>query len=107
MTKSGDDLILKVNGSNTNKVTVKNFFLAGQYLVETFQFETGGQITAEQIFGAFGITMPQQSAPANTAPENMDLDAFNTTYNYSSGAMVIDEKLGTDQVVFGNDIAFS
>ncbi|MDH0886788.1 type I secretion C-terminal target domain-containing protein [Acinetobacter sp. GD03873] len=107
LTKSGDDLILKVNGSNTNKVTVKNFFLAGQYLVETFQFETGGQITAEQIFGAFGITMPQQSAPANTAPENTDLDAFNTTYNYSSGAMVIDEKLGTDQVVFGNGITFS
>ena len=107
LTKSGDDLILKVNGSNTNKVTVKNFFLAGQYLVETFQFETGGQITAEQIFGAFGITMPQQSAPANTPPENMDLDAFNTTYNYSSGAMVIDEKLGTDQVVFGNGITFS
>jgi len=107
LTKSGDDLILKVNGSNTNKVMVKNFFLAGQYLVETFQFETGGQITAEQIFGAFGITMPQQSAPANTPPENTDLDAFNTTYNYSSGAMVIDEKLGTDQVVFGNGITFS
>lgn len=107
LTKSGDDLILKVNGSNTNKVTVKNFFLAGQYLVETFQFETGGQITAEQIFGAFGITMPQQSAPANTPPENTDLDTFNTTYNYSSGAMVIDEKLGTDQVVFGNGITFS
>ncbi|WP_171254680.1 calcium-binding protein [Acinetobacter sp. NRRL B-65365] len=107
LTKSGDDLILKVNGSNTNKVTVKNFFLAGQYLVETFQFETGGQISAEQIFGAFGITMPQQSAPANTPPENTDLDAFNTTYNYSSGAMVIDEKLGTDQVVFGNGITFS
>ncbi|WP_065343436.1 calcium-binding protein [Acinetobacter gyllenbergii] len=107
LTKSGDDLILKVNGSNTNKVTVKNFFLAGQYLVETFQFETGGQMTAEQIFGAFGITMPQQSAPANTPPENTNLDAFNTTYNYSSGAMVIDEKLGTDQVVFGNGITFS
>ncbi|WP_319822840.1 calcium-binding protein, partial [Acinetobacter sp. YK3] len=107
LTKSGDDLILKVNGSNTNKVTVKNFFLAGQYLVETFQFETGGQITAEQIFGAFGVTMPQQSAPANTPPENTDLDAFNTSYNYSSGAMVIDEKLGTDQVVFGNGITFS
>jgi Ca2+-binding RTX toxin-like protein len=107
LTKSGDDLILKVNGSNTNKVTVKNFFLAGQYLVETFQFETGGQITAEQIFGAFGITMPQQSMLVNTLPENTDLDAFNTSYNYSSGAMVIDEKLGTDQVVFGNGITFS
>ncbi|MCH7335445.1 type I secretion C-terminal target domain-containing protein [Acinetobacter sp. NIPH 2699] len=107
LTKSGDDLILKVNGSNTNKVTVKNFFLGGQYLVETFQFETGGQITAEQIFGAFGMTMPQQSSPVNVPPEPTDLDAFNTIYNYSSGAMVIDEKLGTDQVIFGNGITFS
>jgi hypothetical protein len=51
--------------------------------------------------------MPQQSAPANIPPENIDSDAFNTIYNYSSGVMVIDEKLGTDQVLFGNDIAFS
>lgn len=107
LTKSGDDLILKVNGSNTNKVTVKNFFLAGEYLVETFQFETGGQITAEQIFGAFGITMPQQSALTNIPPEDTDLDAFNTICNYSSGAMVIEENLGTDQVLFGNGITFS
>ncbi|WP_284085086.1 calcium-binding protein [Acinetobacter haemolyticus] len=107
LTKSGDDLILKVDGSNTNKVTVKNFFLGGQYLVEIFQFETGGQITAEQIFGAFGMTVPQQSSPANVPPESTDLDAFNTIYNYSSGAMVIDEKLGTDQVIFGNGITFS
>ncbi len=107
LTKSGDDLVLKVNGSNTNKVTVKNFFLAGEYLVETFQFETGGQITAEQIFGAFGITMPQQSALTNIPPEDTGLDAFNTVYNYSSGAMVIEENLGTDQVLFGNGITFS
>ncbi|WP_373883356.1 calcium-binding protein [Acinetobacter pittii] len=107
LTKSGDDLILKVNGSNTNKVTIKNFFLAGQYVVETFQFETGGQITAEQIFGAFGMTMPQQSISENTTPELNDVEAFNTTYNYSSGVMVIDEKLGIDQIVFGNGITFS
>ncbi|WIH73684.1 calcium-binding protein [Acinetobacter baumannii] len=107
LTKSGDDLILKVNGSNTNKVTIKNFFLAGQYVVETFQFETGGQITAEQIFGAFGMTMPQQSISENTTPELNDVEAFNTTYNYSSGVMDIDEKLGIDQIVFGNGITFS
>lgn len=107
LTKSGDDLILKVNGSNTNKVTIKNFFLADQYVVETFQFETGGQITAEQIFGAFGMTMPQQSISENTTPELNNVEAFNTTYNYSSGVMVIDEKLGIDQIVFGNGITFS
>jgi hypothetical protein len=47
--KSGNDLILKVNGSSANQVTLKNYFLAGNNLVETIDFETGGQLTAEQI----------------------------------------------------------
>ncbi|MGV8209185.1 calcium-binding protein, partial [Pseudomonas aeruginosa] len=58
LSKSGNDLILKVNGSTTNQVTLKDFFLGGDNLVETFTFETGGQLTAAQIFGAFGIAMP-------------------------------------------------
>lgn len=62
LTKSGNDLILKVNGSTTNQVTLKDFFLGGDNLVETFTFETGGQLTAAQIFGAFGIAMPTPTA---------------------------------------------
>lgn len=62
LTKSGNDLILKVNGSTTNQVTLKEFFLGGDNLVETFTFETGGQLTAAQIFGAFGIAMPTPTA---------------------------------------------
>ena len=58
LSKSGNDLILKVNGSTTNQVTLKDFFLGGDNQVETFTFETGGQLTAAQIFGAFGIAMP-------------------------------------------------
>ncbi|MFP3416557.1 calcium-binding protein, partial [Bacillus sp. SIMBA_074] len=41
LTKSGNDLILKVNGSNDNSVTLTNFFLGGDHLVESFEFETG------------------------------------------------------------------
>ncbi len=60
--KSGNDLVLKVNGSSANQVTLKDFFLGGDSLVETISFETGGQLTAAQIFGAFGLAVPSSSA---------------------------------------------
>ncbi|SDJ05925.1 Ca2+-binding protein, RTX toxin-related [Pseudomonas flavescens] len=60
--KSGNDLVLKVNGSSTNQVTLKDFFLGGDNLVETISFDTGGQLTAAQIFGAFGLAVPAASA---------------------------------------------
>ncbi|MEG0603464.1 MAG: calcium-binding protein [Acinetobacter sp.] len=107
MTMSGNDLILKVSGSNTNKVTVKNFFLGGQYLVETFQFESGGLLTAEQIFGAFGMTMPSTAEPENpTEPEASGVIG-NTTYEYTTGLLTITEQSGTDKVIFKNGITFS
>ena len=58
LTKSGDDLILKINGSETDQVIVKNFFLGGGYEVENFSFETGGSITSSQIYQVFGISRP-------------------------------------------------
>ncbi|PZW46118.1 Ca2+-binding RTX toxin-like protein [Pseudomonas sp. URMO17WK12:I2] len=64
LSKSGNDLILKVNGSTANQVTLKDFFLGGDNLVETFTFETGGQLTAAQIFGAFGLAMPSSPTSA-------------------------------------------
>jgi Ca2+-binding RTX toxin-like protein len=62
--KSGNDLVLKVNGSTANQVTLKDFFLGGDNLVETISFETGGQFTASQIFGAFGLPVPTAPAAA-------------------------------------------
>lgn len=73
LTKSGNDLVLKVNGSSTNQVTLKDFFLGGDNLVETFTFETGGQLTAAQIFGAFGLPIPTPAV------------AFDTTVQGSTG----------------------
>src|SRR5690606_23655031 len=59
LVKSGNDLLLRVNGSSANQVTLKNFFLGGGDLVETITFENGGQqLTAAQIFGAFGLSVP-------------------------------------------------
>lgn len=59
--KSGDDLVLKVNGG-PDQVTLTNFFLGGDAVVETIEFETGGQITSGQIYGAFGLSEPTPSA---------------------------------------------
>ncbi|MEG2266649.1 MAG: calcium-binding protein, partial [Acinetobacter sp.] len=104
LTMSGNDLILKVNGSNTNKVTVKNFFLAGNNLVETFQFATGEEITAVDIFGAFGLTLPSTGGGTETGSSEVDGD---TTYEYTTGALTINEVSGNDKVIFKNGITFS
>ena len=102
LTKSGNDLIIKVNGSATNKVTVKDFFLAGDKLVETFQLATGEQLTASQIFTAFGLTLP------STGGETPNTNAVgDTTYNYTTGVLTITEVSGTDKVVFKNGITFN
>ncbi|WP_180024732.1 calcium-binding protein, partial [Acinetobacter sp. YH1901134] len=104
LTMSGNDLILKVNGSTTNKITVKNFFLAGNNLVETFQFATGEEITADDIFGAFGLTLPSTGGGTETGSSEVEGD---TTYEYTTGALMINEVSGNDKVVFKNGITFS
>ncbi|WP_312080367.1 calcium-binding protein [Acinetobacter schindleri] len=102
--KSGNDLILKVNGSSANQITLKNYFLAGNNLVETIDFETGGQLTAEQIFGAFGLTIPTTGGGDSTQPPNPVGD---TIYSYTTGELTINEQSGTDKVIFKNGITFN
>lgn len=103
LTKSGNDLILKVNGSNENSVTLNNFFLGGDNLVENFEFETGGNISAAQIFGAFGLTMPGGTAPAVNAVHGT---AGNDTLNGSAAADVLSGSHGNDTLngAAGNDL---
>jgi Ca2+-binding RTX toxin-like protein len=55
--KSGDDLVLQVDGG-PDQVTLTNFFLGGDAVIETIEFETGGQLTSDQIYGAFGLSEP-------------------------------------------------
>lgn len=88
--KSGNDLVLRVNGSTANQVTLKNFFLGGDNLVETIAFETGGQLTAAQIFGAFGLPVP---TPAT---------AFDDIIQGSIGDDALDGTIGNDLLQGGN-----
>jgi Ca2+-binding RTX toxin-like protein len=57
--KSGNDLILKV-GSTGNEVRITQFFAAAN-TIEGVEFETGGALSAAQLFGAFGVTPPDQT----------------------------------------------
>ena len=132
--KSGNDLVLRVNGSTDNQVTLEDYFINGNRIIETIDFETGGSISHEQIFGLFGIGIPEASAPTPVEPEgpadletptdDTDLSGDNTltdtagddqlsggagndTYVYTAGKDTITDTQGIDTLTFGNGITFS
>ncbi len=80
LAKSGDDLVLTVVTSE-NKVTVHQFFSLAN-TVNTFEFMSGGQIDASQLYGLFGMPAPTTNAiiydlldsPVNSNP-NADDDS--------------------------------
>ena len=55
--RSNDDLILKVNGT-TDQLTIADFFEGGESAIGNISFASGGNISADQIFGAYGISNP-------------------------------------------------
>ena len=55
--RSNDDLILKVSGT-TDHLTIADFFEGGESAVGNISFASGGSISADQIFGAYGISNP-------------------------------------------------
>src|SRR5690606_3726253 len=61
---SGNDLVLNVSGGS-DKVTLKNWFLGGDNVVDVITFASGGQLTAAQIFGAFGLSNPDVNGSPN------------------------------------------
>ena len=58
--KSGDNLILNIGG-NGDKVQINNFF-ALTNTVDNLEFESGGEISAAQLYGVFGVATPTESA---------------------------------------------
>lgn len=104
--KSEDDLILGIGG-NANQVTIRNFFSLAS-TIETVEFETGGQLTAAQLFGAFGLTAPTATgAPANNVELGdglaNTLEGGNTADILLSGQGddTLDGKQGDDQLYGG------
>jgi Ca2+-binding RTX toxin-like protein len=80
---SGNDLILSVDGG-TDQITLRNFFLGGDWLVETIEFATGGSVSAEEIFDVFGLTLPNGS------------DAFDQVVSGTSARDVLAGQEGND-----------
>ncbi len=105
--KSGDDLILNIGG-NTNQLTISNFFSLAS-TIDTLEFETGGQLTAAQLFGAFGLAAPTASQVA----KNLILGdgAANTVEGSANGDILITGRgvdtlsglAGDDQLIGGAD----
>ena len=132
--KSGNDLVLRVNGSTSNQVTLKDYFTNADSIIETINFETGGSISHNQIFGLFGIAIPKAEVPTPTEPEtptdpetpvdDIDLSGDNTItdtagddqlkggsgndiYIYTQGQDTIVDTHGIDEIVFSNGITFN
>jgi len=109
LTKSGDDLILKVNGG-PDQVTLSGFFLGGENLVETIEFEAdGSSLTAQQIFDAFGLAMPTPDSGFDTTVEGTtgdDADLSGTAardrIRGGNGIDVLNGGAGDDRLEGGN-----
>ncbi|AGI23743.1 HlyJ hemolysin-like protein [Pseudomonas sp. ATCC 13867] len=107
--KSGNDLVLRVNGSTANQVTLKDFFLGDDNLIETIAFETGGQLTSAQIFGAFGLPVPTPIAAFDDTVQGstgddatLDGTAGNDLLQGGNGSDVLFGDAGNDRLEGGN-----
>ncbi len=108
--KSGDDLILRISGSSTNSVRIENFFGVAN-TIEKLEFETGGQITASQLYGAFGSAAPTSTTVTYdlltdviTGGDGNDTLAGsdrNETLSGGIGNDTLDGGAGNDRYLFG------
>ncbi|ALU42869.1 calcium-binding protein [Pseudoalteromonas rubra] len=103
LTRSGDDLVLRINGSNENTLTIEGFFASGHNIVELFQFETGGMFDAGQIYDAFGLPLPDPEAPATPVSYGT---AGNDTLSGTEGDEILEGLSGNDTLSGGkgNDV---
>ncbi|MFV3411154.1 hypothetical protein ACNFH8_02635 [Pseudomonas sp. NY15436] len=92
--------MLKVNGSTTNQVTLKDIFLGGENLVETITFETGGQLTAAQIFGAFCLPVP--ATPASSYDATVQGSTGNDAALNGSAQRDLIQGFNGNDVLFGD-----
>ncbi|OPH33821.1 hypothetical protein B5J93_12500 [Moraxella equi] len=97
--QSGNDLILRVNGSTANQITLKNFFADQSTIIETIKFETGGQIDYKQIYELFGKTVPADTPAPTTNDTTTPTTSTVSPQNSFIGTNKADKLTGAD----GND----
>lgn len=103
--KSGDDLILRIANSN-DEVKITKFFTQAN-TVERFEFDTGGQFTASQIFQVFGIMPP--SSNTSTALNSLDSDIGSFVDEFGHFELIGDfsrelESKSENQVLIGRSL---
>lgn len=75
----GDDLILSVAGTE-DKVTVKDFFIGGDYAIDMIQFGDGSSLSKDRLFQTFGKQNNQADSPNYGAmPNAQDFDQISFT----------------------------
>ena len=110
---NGQDLIFRLNGSSDDEVTIKDFFNNPNAIIEEFVFETGGSISAAQIYSLFGLEIPQnikKTDPTKLTYQDINLNHQNNTLTISGGNYSISDKGGRDTIILSGynkeDISF-
>ena len=110
---NGQDLIFRLNGSSDDEVTIKDFFNNSSAIIEEFVFETGGSISAAQIYSLFGLEIPQnikKTDPTKLTYQDINLNHQNNTLTISGGNYSISDKGGRDTIILSGynkeDISF-
>ena len=110
---NGQDLIFRLNGSSDDEVTIKDFFNNPSAIIEEFVFETGGSISAAQIYSLFGLEIPQnikKTDPTKLTYQDINLNHQNNTLTISGGNYSISDKGGRDTIILSGynkeDISF-
>jgi Ca2+-binding RTX toxin-like protein len=78
-------------------VTISNWFLGGDAVIDTITFASGGEITADQLFGAFGLANPDPNG--SPAYQNLpDERAFGTLLAGQPGDQIVLGSSDADQI---------
>ncbi|MCU7937270.1 MAG: hypothetical protein KZQ99_20745 [Candidatus Thiodiazotropha sp. (ex Dulcina madagascariensis)] len=101
-------MILRVSGG-TDQVTLRDYFKGGDHAVDLITFATGGQLSAAQLFGVFGLANPDPTGSPDY-PGLPDEQAYGTAtlgtgandrYLAGSDGDFIDAGAGDDQLQGG------
>ncbi|WP_293269078.1 calcium-binding protein, partial [Neptunomonas sp.] len=97
---SGDDLILRI-GSGGDQIRIENFFAVANTL-DKLEFESGGELTAAQLYGAFGVTAPIETVTITDALSSRDIlgDSAGNTLFSGAGDDFLSGGEGSDTYVF-------
>ncbi|MBR6952788.1 MAG: hypothetical protein IKH66_03105, partial [Campylobacter sp.] len=99
---NGKDLILRLDGSNENKVTIKDFFVDPNAIIEEFVFETGGSLSANQIYSLYGLEFPKEKIktdPSKLSYQDINLNNYNNTLTIPGGNYSISDEGGDDTII--------